>query len=153
MRKTSWVSLLALTAFATAGCGSDSGGHSAKPPASTSQTAASGTASYRSAVNALFETVIAARGAYQAAHGEAALRASAVALTKADAAALTKLKAIQVPVSAKALQAQLVDSLRTQQAAVKALLGNAKLDTAKLGDAVLMSNDTERLVNQINALP
>jgi hypothetical protein len=145
--------LLVFVAFIAAGCGGASGDDSGKPPTVTAQSAASGTASYRSAVNALFDAVIAARGSYQAAHGETALRASAVAIAKADDAALARLKAIRVPGSAQTLHAQLVQSLRTQEAELKTVLKGSKLNTAKLGDAVLMSNDTERLVNQINALP
>jgi hypothetical protein len=153
MRTTCLVALLAFAALLAAGCGSDSAGDGGTAHTPTAQSSASGSESYRSAVNELFQTILAARGAYNAAHGEAALHASAVTLAKADEGALTRLKALRVPSSAKELQAQLVQSLEAQHAKVKALLAAAKIDTAKLGDAVLMSNDTERLVNQINTLP
>jgi hypothetical protein len=36
---------------------------------------------------------------------------------------------------------------------VRAVLAPDKLDTARLGDAVRLSNEMEQIVNQINALP
>jgi hypothetical protein len=152
MQQTRFVALFVSAALFAAGCGGGSGNDSGRPPTVTAESAVS-TASYRSAVNELFNAIVAARGSYQAAEGEAALRASADAIAKADEAALTRLKAMRIPSSAKTLQAQLVRSLKTQGAELKALLSGSKLDTARLGDAVLMSDDTERLVAQINALP
>lgn len=111
------------------------------------------TSGYRAAVNKVFDQVVAARGAYHAAHGEADLRRTALALQRADEAGLAKLRALDVPASAKALQAQLTKSLAAQAAAMKAVLAAPALDTAKLGDGVLLSNDAEGVVSQINALP
>jgi hypothetical protein len=104
-------------------------------------------------VNDVFNQVVAARGTYQAAHGDAALRQSAVTLAAADRAGVAKLHALDVPASAKALQAQLVSLLGKQAAALKQLLTASTIDTAKLGDAVLTSDDAERVVSQINTLP
>ena len=153
MQTTRPVALFVLAALLAAGCGSDSGGDTGKTAAANAQSPASGSDAYRSAVNDVFQTIVDARGVYNAAQGETALRASAVALAKADEGSLTRLRALRVPSSAKDLQAQLVHSLKAQGAKVRALLTAAKFDSAKLGDAVLMSNDTEQLVSQINALP
>jgi hypothetical protein len=130
------------------GCGSGSG--ASTTPAKTKPV---DTASYRAAVNDLFNQVVAARGTYQAAQGGAAIRQSAVDLAAADRAGLSKLRGLDVPSSAKALQTQLVTLLTKQAGALKQLLAQAKLDTAKLGDAVLTSNDAEQVVSQINAIP
>ena len=147
-------SALVVVALVTAGCGSGSGDKTASAPAGSSATKApADTSSYRAAVNDLFNQVVAARGSYQAAHGDAALRQSAVALAAADRAGAAKLRALDVPASAKALQAQLVSLLGKQAAALKQLLAASGLDTAKLGDAILTSDDAERVVSQINALP
>ena len=55
--------------------------------------------------------------------------------------------------SATALQAQLATAIAGQARAVRAVLAPDKLDTARLGDAVRLSNEMEQIVNQINALP
>lgn len=136
------------------GCGSGSGDSTSGATSSSSAAAApSGTSGYRAAVNKIFNEVVAARGHYQAAHGDAALRRTALALARADQAGLAKLRGLDVPSGAKALQTQLATSLGAQAAALKTVLGARKLDTAKLGDAVLASDDAERVVAQINALP
>jgi hypothetical protein len=137
-----------------AGCGSASkGGTGTVNSSSTPTSRAAGTGAYRAAVNKVFDEVVAARREYQAAHGDAALGRSALAIERADEAGLSRLHRLDVPTSAKALQAQLTASLAAQAAAMKAVLAASELDTAKLGDAVLMSDDTERIVDQINALP
>ena len=152
MRLPGWLTPFAVTALIATGCGG-SGDEGNSPTTPAPRPAAESSASYRAAVNDLFDAVLEARGSYQAAHGESALRTSAEAIANADEAALTRLKSIGVPGSAKALQVELVKSLATQRAKLKAILAESKLDSAKLGDAVLMSNDVERLVNEINTLP
>jgi hypothetical protein len=138
---------LAVVAIAFgAGCGgSDS--------AEVKNTTVKDTSGYRAAVNKVFDKVVAARGAYQAAHGDGDLRRTALAIQRADEAGLSKLRGLDIPASAKALHTQLTKSLAGQVAALKAVLAAPKLDTAKLGDGVLQSNDAEQLVSQINALP
>ena len=141
--------------FGAAGCGSGSG--SGEGPAtvgsSSSPASSSGTVAYRAAVNEIFDEVVAVRGEYEAAQGDADLRRAALALQRAAETGLTKLRGLDVPASAKALQAKLSASLAAQAAALKVVLAASKLDTAKLGAVVRMSNDAERVVSQVNALP
>jgi hypothetical protein len=136
--------------FAT-GCGSGSG--AATAGSSSSPASSSGTAAYRAAVNEVFDQVVAARGGYEAAQGDADLRRAGLAIQRANEDGISTLHGLDVPASATALQAQLMTALAAQAAAVKAVLAASKLDTAKLGDAVRKSIDAERVVDQINALP
>jgi hypothetical protein len=129
-----------------AGCGGSGS-------AEIKDTSVNDTSGYRAAVNEVFNPLLAARQAYGLAHGDAALRRAALAFQRSDEAGLSKLRALNVPAGAKALQAQLTKSLAAQAAAMKAVLAAPKLDTAKLGDGVLLSNDAEAVVSQINALP
>ena len=152
MRLTARLTPFAVAALIATGCGGSSDDSNSPTTTAPSQ-AAESSATYRAAVNDLFDAVLAARGSYQAAHGATALRSSAEAIAKADAVALARLKTIGVPSSAQALQSELVKLLTSQRAELTAILSESKLDSAKLGDAVLMSNDVERLVNEINTLP
>jgi hypothetical protein len=136
-----------------AGCGSGSGEGPATVGSSSSPASSSGTVAYRAALNEIFDAVVAVRGEYEAAQGNADLRRTALALQRAGEAGLTKLRGLDVPASAKALQAKLSASFAAQVAALKMVLAASRLDTAKLGDVVRMSNDAERVVSQINALP
>jgi hypothetical protein len=151
LRTGSYVLILVAILFAV-GCGSSDSDKSATATSSPTAKPAD-TSTYRAAVNALFDDVIAARGVYNGAHGASALRQSAVAIADADQAALAKLHAMQVPSTAKTLNSQLVSSLGKQETALKKILAAHKLDSAKLGDVVLVLNDVEGLVSQINALP
>jgi hypothetical protein len=154
LRRISYVLVLGAVAVST-GCGSGSTDKAPEAPAvsSAAATPAADSSAYRAAINDVFNQVVEARGMYQAAHGDTALRESAVALAAADRAGLAKLRTLTVPSSAKALQTRLVALLSKQVAALKQLLAAGKLDSGKLGDAVLTSNDAEGVVSQINALP
>jgi hypothetical protein len=145
--------VVAITLGAGCGSGSDSGEGPATAGSSSGPASSSGTVAYRAAVNKVFDEVVAARGEYEAAQGDADLRRTALAIQRAGEDGLTKLRGLDVPASAKALQAELMASLAAQAAALKVVLAASKLDTAKLGDAVRKSGDAERVVSQINALP
>ena len=133
------------TVMLLAGCG----GSGSSPTASTT----ADTSAYRTAVNAVFDGVVAARGEYEAAQSPSDLRRTALGLARADQAGVSKLRGMEIPASASELNSQLATALKAQAAALKTVLAGSNLDTGKLGDAVLKSNDAERVVNQINALP
>jgi hypothetical protein len=144
---------VAMIIGAGCGSGSDSSGGAATVGSSSGPASSSGTAAYRAAVNEVFDQVVAARGGYEAAQGDADLRRAGLAIQRANEDGVSKLHGLDVPASAAALNAQLMASLAAQAAAVKVVLAASNLDTVKLGDAVRKSVDAERVVDQINALP
>jgi hypothetical protein len=138
-------------ALLASGCGSAKS--SAGTGATSSPVAAGDSGAYRAAVNAVFDPIVSARGDYEAGLGAAALRSAAQSLQHADEQGLARLRALHAPASATALQAQLATAIAGQARAVRSVLAPDKLDTARLGDAVRLSNGMEQIVNQINALP
>jgi hypothetical protein len=137
-------------ALLASGCGSAK--HSAGTGAS-SVVSAGDSSAYRAAVNAVFDPIVSARGDYEAGQGATELRSAAQSLQQADEQGLAQLRGLHAPASATALQAQLAAAIAGQARAVRAVLAPDKLDTARLGDAVRLSNAMEQIVNQINALP
>jgi hypothetical protein len=138
-------------ALLASGCGSAK--NSAGTASNSSGAAAGDSSAYRAAVNAVFDPIVAARGDYEAGQGAAELRSAAQSIQDADEQGLAQLRALHAPASATALQAQLAAAIAGQARAVRAVLAPDKLDTARLGDAVRLSNEMEQIVNQINALP
>jgi hypothetical protein len=138
-------------ALLASGCGSAK--NSAATGATSAGVAASDSSAYRAAVNAVFDPIVSARGVYEAGQGATELRSAAQSIQQADEQGLAQLRALHAPASATALQAQLAAAIAGQERAVRAVLAPDKLDTARLGDAVRMSNGMEQIVNQINALP
>jgi hypothetical protein len=138
--------VIAVIAVLGSGCGSGSG--DAAAPAATEDSA-----SYRHSVNGLFDRVVAARGDYEHAQGVKAVRAAGEALDRETQAALARLKTLDPPARARALQAQLDARLGELHRDLAAALASRPLDTDKLGAAVRETTPADRVVSAINVLP